>query len=232
MLFAGPCYFTDRKFFADISFNNAVFNDLVEFHGCTFCQGMSFLDTEFNKTRGKDKDEGEALERSYRTLKLGMEGLRARNEEAKFFALEMECRRQRWDLPRSERFAAITYKYLSNYGQSLVWPLVWFTGLNGLFFLFYAVLFYRGASIPGYPYFYLTEIWEFFFEHSLMMLTFTVEQIFRPFFVWAAPSTSNAYALVQQNTFLIPFLASLQSLGTIGLLTLFLLALRRRFKMD
>jgi len=31
---------------------------------------------------------------------------------------------------------------------------------------------------------------------------------------------------------LIPFLASLQSLGTFGFLTLFLLALRRRFKMD
>ncbi|MFP5469765.1 MAG: hypothetical protein ACLGGZ_08480, partial [Alphaproteobacteria bacterium] len=61
---------------------------------------------------------------------------------------------------------------------------------------------------------------------------FTIEQMFRPFFVWSATSGDKAIDLVRYNPFLIPLLASLQSLATLSLLALFLLALRRRFKMD
>ncbi|HEX4888987.1 MAG TPA: hypothetical protein VFW37_01250, partial [Alphaproteobacteria bacterium] len=60
----------------------------------------------------------------------------------------------------------------------------------------------------------------------------TFEQMFRPFGAWMKDSIGVKLNLFQQGDLLIPMLASLQSLATIALLTLFLLALRRRFKMD
>ena len=230
--FHGPCSFENRNFTANASFNDAEFHDLVKFHGCTFHQGMSFHDTKFYKTHGGYDAEGfendaetEKLERSYRTLKLGMETLRARNEEAMFFAKEMECRRNRSDIGLFEHFVAFSYEKLSNYGQSILKPLVWLTGFTALMWCVYYVTGEKTLTdlvldvISG-----KVESWE--------IAKFTIGQMFRPFFVWSATSGDKAIDLVRYNPFLIPLLASLQSLATLSLLALFLLALRRRFKMD
>lgn len=216
--FKGPCHFTNREFKAEAKFNGAVFHDLVEFHGCEFHQDMSFHQTEFRKTIGANDDETEELERSYRTLKLGMEGLRARNEEADFFALEMECRRQRSDVPRTEWLAATLYKHLSDYGRSMVRP------AHGLMAIsFYAFMIYWVIELT-------VKAPEMVSFNEL--ISFTLEQVFRPFYVWGDVAKGQETGLVTAYPLLIPLLASLQSLITIGLLTLFLLALRRRFKMD
>jgi len=183
---------------------------------------MSFHKTEFKKTKEdkfdtkKKNDEAtEALERSYRTLKLGMETLRARNEEAMFFALEMECRRNRSDVPRIERFAATLYKNLSDYGRSVDLPLLWLLALANISFLVFGIV-ALATDIPD----------------SVHLVGFTFEQMFRPFYVWSMSPVGTAPELVKCNPLFIPILASVQSLATIGLLALFLLALRRRFKMD
>lgn len=230
--FFGTCSFENRNFKTNASFNNAIFHDLVEFHGCTFHQGMSFHKTEFHKTQGGYDAEGfeidsetEALERSYRTLKLGMETLRARNEEAMFFGLEMECRRNRRDVGLFEHFVAFSYKKLSNYGQSILKPLVWLTGFTALMWCVYYVTGKKTLTdlvldvISG-----KVESWE--------IAKFTIEQMFRPFFVWSKDSSGIRLDLFGNGDLLIPILASLQSLATLSLLALFLLALRRRFKMD
>lgn len=221
-IFAGACQFDDRIFGTDVNFNGAVFHDLVTFHGCVFHPGMSFHLTKFLKTKEdklgtkKENDDAtEALERSYRTLKLGMENLRARNEEAEFFALEMECRRQRGSVPWLERFAATAYKRLSDYGRAVDLPLIWLLILTYAAHYLYLPIALMSCN-PG----------------AGARFGFTLEQMFRPFYVWAKslPGTSNC--LLESNPLIIPILASLQSLTTIALLTLFLLALRRRFKMD
>lgn len=220
--FKGPCWFENRVFTANASFNDAVFEDLVKFHGCTFHQGMSFHDAKFLKSKEdkhdtkKDNDDAtEALERAYRTLKLGMETLRARNEEAMFFAKEMECRRNRNDLGFFERFAATLYKHLSDYGRALDLPLLWLLVLANISFLVFGVVALA------------TDI-----SDSVQLVGFTFEQMFRPFYVWSMSPVGTAPELVTSKPLLIPILASVQSLVTIGLLALFLLALRRRFKMD
>lgn len=213
--FRGPCSFVNRDFASDANFNGAVFKDLVEFHGCTFHPGMSFHQTKFLKTKGTNDNATEALERSYRTLKLEMEKLRARNEEADFFAREIECRRQRKSVHWFERIAATAYKHLSDYGRSVDLPLIW------LLILTYAAHYlYLGVAIitcnpgPG------------------ARLAFTLEQMFRPFYVWSKSLPGTGNCLVESNPLIIPILASLQSVATLTLLALFLLALRRRFKMD
>lgn len=213
--FFGPCSFENRVFSMKTSFNEAAFENLMEFHGCTFHQGMSFHKTEFLKTKGTTDALTEALERAYRTLKLGMETLRARNEEAMFFAREMECRRNRKDIGFFERFAATLYKNLSDYGRSMDLPLLWLLALANISFLVFGIV----ALATGIP-------------DSVHFLGFTFEQMFRPFYVWSMSPVGTAPELVDPNPTLIPFIASLQSLATLSLLTLFLLALRRHFKMD
>lgn len=225
--FFGPCSFDNRVFTAETLFKGTVFRDLVEFHGCTFHQGMSFHQTKFLKTKGANDSETEALERAYRTLRLGMENLRARNEEAMFFAKEMECYRHRIFFSFDWIVSGL-YNILSGYGRSLIRPVFWFLSLTVFSFFLYAWAFYGGAkACPGGP-----------FKYGWEILEFTAEQIFRPFGIWSLPAGEKTpYDAVrvfmkEYHRPLIPFLASLQSLGTFGLLTLFLLALRRRFKMD
>ena len=230
--FFGPCSFENRKFTANASFNDAEFHDLAKFHGCTFHQGMSFHGTKFLKTKGDSKDKDELnkqtgrLEQAYRTLKLGMETLRARNEEAYFFAKEMECRRQRSDVPWFERLvAAPIYKGLSNYGQNVFRPLVLLLALTLFSFLFYRDF----GAIPGAP-----------FRNQTEVFSFTLEQTFKPFTILSIQmedgktdcTKATGRKFVHCYPLIIPFLASGQSLATLGLLALFLLALRRRFKMD
>lgn len=235
--FLGPSTFTNRTFGNGVNFNGAEFRDIVEFHGCAFHPGMSFYQTKFLKTKGRFDGETEELERSYRTLKLEMEKLRARNEEADFFALEMECRRQRGSVPPFERFAATLYKHLSDYGRSIVRPLVWLLPLTVFSFLIYRDL---GAI-------HAAE-----FRDESEILEFTLEQMFSPFKVWFSPSEGEGDLKAEKDGAeksksvkykavpdllsnyppLVKILASLQSLAAIALLTLFLLALRRRFKMD
>lgn len=215
--FEGPCSFENRKFTANASFNDAEFHDLAKFHGCAFHQGMSFHETKFLKTKGGNDDATEALERSYRTLKLEMEKLRARNEEADFFALEMECRRQRGSVPRFERFAATVYKIFSDYGRSIARPLICLGFLVGYgFAYFYHLAQAKSFHAPG------------------DVLRFTMEQIALPFSIWSnrhAPDPWVAHYL-KEDPWLLYAPATVMTLTAIGLLTLFLLALRRRFKMD
>ncbi len=213
--FKGGVSFENRQFEATSSFDGAIFENLPYFHGCKFHQGTSFHETAFLKTKGGNNKATAALEQAYRTLKLAMETLRARNEEATFFALEMECRRNRSDVPPIERFAATLYKNLSDYGRAVDLPLLWLLALANISFLVFGIV----ALATDTP-------------DSVHLVSFTFEQMFRPFYVWSMSPVGTAPELVTRNPMLIPLLASLQSLATLSLLALFLLALRRRFKMD
>ncbi len=65
-------------------------------------------------------------------------------------------------------------------------------------------------------------------------LSFTLRQTFRPFEVWSSrPDLIEPFACygLVEPPLLLHLLATLQSLFTFGLFTLFLLALRKRFRM-
>ena len=214
-IFNGQAIFENRAFATSSLFDGAIFENLAQFHGCKFHQGMFFHEADFRKTIGGNNTQTAELEQSYRTLKRAMADLHARNEEADFFALEMECRRQRGSVPWFERFAATAYKHLSDYGRSVDLPLIWLLILTyAAHYLYLAVAFMTCNPGPG------------------VRLAFTLEQMFRPFYVWAKSPPGTGDCLVESNRLIIPILASLQSLAAIALLALFLLALRRRFKMD
>lgn len=215
--FNGSCSFVNRDFASGADFNGAVFHDLVEFHGCVFHQGMSFHRTEFLKTRGDDDTATYKLEKSYNTLKRAMADLHARNEEADFFALEMECRRQRDSVPWFERLAATAYKHLSDYGRSIARPLVGMGFLIGYGFAY----FYHLAQAKS-------------FRLPADVLRFVLEQITAPFSIWSGRYNPDPWVkcYLDENPILLYAPATIMTLMAIALVTLFLLALRRRFKMD
>jgi hypothetical protein len=73
----------------------------------------------------------EALEASFRTLKLAMEDTRARLSESRFFKMELRARRRRRDseVPAWERFASLAYGVTADYGDSIARPLIFFLAL-------------------------------------------------------------------------------------------------------
>ncbi len=109
--------FTNRKFLAKANFENCIFNNAPEFHGC-----IIHPDTIFPvKKAFKDTTSVNAAN-AYRTLNLAMANLRARTEEAMFYVLEQKSRRR--EMPWFEKLVSYCYDFFANYGQSVSRPLV------------------------------------------------------------------------------------------------------------
>lgn len=114
----------------------------------------------------------------------------------------------------------MAYEFVSDYGRNFhrhLWLLVGFTVLvAGAYFRFLPL---AGGEISRADAF-----------------SFAVEQVVRPFAVWSSTYLANVSSglktVLENAPLLIPALASVQSLFSIGFVALFVLALRRRFKMD
>lgn len=144
-----------------------------------------------------------------------METVRARNEEAMFYALEQKSLRKRHDTPRVVKLFSLLYEITSDYGRSLLRPLVWF-----LVFFFASYFTYAHIAVLYGP------------PMPIDALSLAVEQVTRPFSIWTANYSDRAWieaALVEQPV-LVRFIASAQSIFCLSFLALFLLALRWRFK--
>ena len=192
--FGGPSVFSNRRFTDTTKFVGATFDRAPRFHNAVLHQ-----DTDFTKAEFLDKS-GEAAP-AYRTLKLAMEQVRARDEEGMFYALEMESRRRRDDTPKAVWLFSLLYKAGSDYGRSLVRPLVLLGGVTFLFYLLYAAL---GA-----------DGWEVDLSAPLRL---AMEQIVRPFALPTvdyarAASTSEYAAWAQALVDNAPFVA--RALGLI-----------------
>lgn len=185
--------FNNRIFQAETSFANTRFEYAPEFHNSKLHQDTNFTGTQFLDTTS----EGSA--RAYRTLKLAMEGHRARTEEAMFYALEQESIRHQPDTPFAVKVFSLLYQWGSDYGRNFVAPFGWLIYFSLFFAFTYSQL---GLGNPD-------------------ALSFTVQQYVRPFLVWGEANVSVGVKL----------LASVQSLLGLGLGTLFVLAVRRRFRM-
>ncbi|KCZ86592.1 pentapeptide repeat-containing protein [Hyphomonas jannaschiana] len=193
-----------------------------------------------------------ALEDCYRTLKLFNEDRRDRPEEGRFHRLELIARRRRkrpkytklqmlafWQekegIPIWERGLSRIYGGASNYGNSVVLPIVWLFGGVLLFASIYAAM----GSLPQH----LPTVGEI--ENALSFSTGRV----LPFGPWADPAACSrigqmletagrencASGAIDYGTW-VPFglrlLASFQSLTAIILVFLSGLAVRRRFQIN
>lgn len=213
--------FTNAEFHNNALFNNRKFEGRTMFSSCTFYKAPLFFgsefksDTNFHTAKFFDTTSVHS-ENAYRSLRESMNDIGAQVFENTFFALEQRSRRlsaySKWSLNRVFSFL---YDTFSEYGESIKRPIV---GL-GWCALFFWLAFSWIFSTQG--------------VYAVSIIGFTISQIFRPFFVWS----EGAYFI--STVTLSPFsdlalrvLATLQSVISVGLLTLFILALRRRFRLD
>ena len=203
--------FSNRHFLEATDFSDVVFEVAPEFHNCVLHQDTDFSGAQFKDTTG------EHAARTYRTLKLAMGEVRAANEEAMFYAKEQDSLRHRTDTPGSIKLMSWLYMALSDYGRSYVRPLVILALLTA------------GSSLA----YYLWHVWLAGSGEPGNAFTFAMTQVVRPFFVWTTggigqselPAIATAWPLALR------LVATAQSIASIGLVTLFLLSLRRRFRL-
>jgi hypothetical protein len=115
----------------------------------------------------------------------------------------------------------------SDYGQSVLYPFVWLLITFAGFFAIYVAFLLRYLDPMSNFVFPAIDFWD--------LLRFSLRQVFRPFEVFslriAAPAEAVHEAL-RVPPLPLALLAALHSVLTLSLLALFLLALRRRFKLD
>jgi len=207
--------FSNRHFQDVANFREAVFARAPLFHGSELHQG-----TDFTGVQWLDRSGGAAP--AYRTLKLAMAEMRARDEEGMFAALEQECRRKGTDTSGFVKVLSYVYDRASGYGQHAGRPILWLIGLALGFFHVY--LFGFAPSPPRTFDFEPTTLAEVF--------RFTLRQIVDPF---SAFQKTEGYVLAHvfnDPPLGLALLASGQSLLSLALIALFLLALRWRFRRD
>ena len=213
--FLGEVDFENRKFQRATSFKGCAFHKAPRFHNCLLHQNTDFTAAEFIDTTSA----GSAL--AYRTLKLDMEEKRARQEQLRFYALEMKSRRHS-EKRKFMKFISWMYGAMSDYGQRIFLPLAWLVYLFLLFTLFYAAYFkglpnLDAASIPS------------------LAFQFSIKQIIRPFGVFRPSSLLSLLGKTSSsNLFALPLIitATLQSFLSLVLLLLTALAARWRFKIE
>jgi len=218
--FLGTPKFTNRLFTDTTSFRFAVFNNAPDFHGCTLHQSTDFYRAQFRDSSG-------LAESRYRTLRHLSEELRSRRDESLFFKLEQRARRRNMSVLRDPMgwVASCLYDICASYGESILKPLLWLFVTFGMFSYVHYLI------IIGYP-----EIIEHFRVTPGQVVGFTVEQVVRPFSIWAprgeGPGREWLPSLLAAEPILLRVTATLETLFGLGFFTLFLLALRRRFSMS
>lgn len=209
--FCNRVSFANRTFSNTLDLENVIFKVAPEFHGCMFHQDTSFKGAIFND-RGKT-NRGVVLDvyprevdaaRAYRTLKLAMENIRNKEEQARFFALEQESIRADSNTPKSIKLLSWLYGITSSYGQSIIKPLML---LAVMFMLFFATYVAITMDIQG----------GMALEKNLL---FAFQQIFRPF-----------SCIVQKgNPIFLVIFGIMHSVVNITLIAFIAIALRRRFR--
>lgn len=216
--FAGPVVFENRHFGTSTSFRGVVFSKAPEFFGALLHEGMVFPQEEnFLDVSGS------ASAAAYAKLKRAMEDLRRYDEEAKFFALEQRSLRNDAKVDWPIKAVSWLYEELSDYGRSFIRPVIWWFVLVGLAFPF---LLYPVASLFGGA--STSEIdWD--------LLEFSFSQAIVPFSAWVPKYAADVHILEEMfgasGVWIGKGIALVESIFSLALTALFLLALRRRFKL-
>lgn len=216
--FKSSISFTNRVFSGPLSCQKSVFSLAPDFHGCEFHQDTSFKGARFSDVT---RDEATA---AYRTLKLAMESLRAKDEESRFYSLEQRSWRNNVkDAPFAKAFSAL-YDWGSDYGRSIGKPIGWMLGS----FVFFLIIYFHGYAAEAYcvsgPAEKLGKL--------EIVARYQLTQLVRPF----EALTFRNSELGQAKNCVIPFwlacVSAFQTLLQLSLIALLLLAIRRRFKME
>ncbi len=210
--------FSNRQFLERVDFSGSIFGGIPDFHAAVLHQDTDFQGASFKISEWEDDQEAGRAERAYRTLKLAMAEQHASNEQARFFAYELECLRQQRSAPFFSRLMARLYKDGSDYGRSMARPLFWW----GLMFAVGAVALALLQALGG----------TVAMGDAVLVM---VEQTVRPFFGlleegYTPPGEMRA--LRQAYPVLFRIIVVTYSLLEVGCVALLVLAIRRQFRLS
>ena len=134
------------------------------------------------------------------------------DEEALFYSLEQRSLRANGDTPTSVKVVSWLYEHTADYGRSFLRPLVWLGGIFVAFALVYL------AALTG-----KMVTW----ADVEAVLYFGLQQVFQPFYIFRTGKAVSGHEV----PLWLAFMAAAHSISTFSFLALFLLALRRRFRL-
>ncbi len=214
--------FVGRKFRGATSFVRTVFSVAPDFSFASLHPSANFLSARF-----KDKKTPNAAA-FYRILKVEMERLRDRDQEAKFFALEQLGRLHQFETPRAIKALSRLYHATSNYGQSVLRPVLLLLVASAIAACCYAESCLRFHTHGKFG---LLDAESRDLPRALeCVLPFTVEQVVRPFAIWTRRYVSFAPKWVQSDLSDLQWIAMAHSIVSITLLALMIVSLRWRFR--
>lgn len=202
--------FNNRRFVDETYFDRAIFNVAPKFYGVSFHQGCNISAADFKQSRLPDAPF------AYRALKQAMEERHDWNSMAKFHALEERSLRYQSGTPWHVKLVSLAYDIASEYGQNLLRPLA---GLGGVFY--FSFLLYCGVLVCAGEKGNVDVLVE--------VLKFDLMQMVKPFHAIVSDWQINGFG--PWVRFFFGIIATLQTLATAGFVTLFILAVRRRFRM-
>lgn len=202
-IFNGEVSFEHRRFREETSFRRARFKLAPRFYYAELHPSITFGGIMYFEDVSKD-----AVKR-YQALRQKCEKLRSRHEEGIFHALEQRARCKSGELPRTDQFFSSMYDTVALYGTSLSRPII------GLFFVWLAsTILLALVRSHWYVDFGATINWPLVGSSALS----SARNIFAPFYQFRL--SLSWVAIVHL----------VESLLSVPLLAVFLLALRWRFR--
>tara|TARA_R110002072_G_scaffold271082_1_gene431039 strand:+ start:13358 stop:14794 length:1437 start_codon:yes stop_codon:yes gene_type:complete len=203
---------TNRIFSNPSNFRNSKFHKAPKFFGSDLHEGTSFEGAEF-----LDTASAWAIV-SYRILRKMMEANRAWHDMGMFYSLEQKSIRTTSNVDVGIKSLSYLYDLSSEYGQSTVKPIIWLACLNVAFFLIYLI----GGVIEAFATNTMINS-----KFLMDIIHYTLLQMVRPFdaVVHLGEQAHRAHV------YLVPF-AMIQSIVNIGLLAVFIVAVRRKFRIS
>jgi len=211
--FGDEVFFINRRFLKTTDFNDCTFNAAPKFQGCLLHEDTTFPPEKNFPVIGNQESAS-----AYRTLKLAMEKIRARNEEAMFSALEQKCIHLNPNTPKSFKTFSWLYGVTTDYGQS-----VWHVFRSFLITLFSFFIIYLWIATPT-----IDPSLTFDFKLIFKVFIFNLKQTIPPYHAYN--SRIPDWLGSGPNDDFLEIIFNLQTTLNLALLALLVLVLRWRFK--
>lgn len=189
-------------------------------------------DTQLASVRRKRDSDAEEYEIAYRQLRRLCAEVGSIEYEGRFHALELKAHRARTDTQIPARLASWFYEKFSDYGRSISRPLVWLAWFWGLFTIVYALAFMPPYLVGGAG---MSErACRVAAPDGKADVFVTVAREFLPSLFGTSSTTSRPDWLrcaEGAHPLLFFFTSALQIVVFIACVSLFLIAMRRRFQL-
>lgn len=209
----GHASFVGVQFHRDVHFEHCLFTHPPDLHNATYRRHLSFEGCRFvaaGTTFGSTCDARDID--AYRVLRGHFAKLRNSRLEGVFFAHEQRGDRMLHHEDLIDRVLSWCYDLLSGYGQSTSRVAAWFIGWNLAFAALYSMAFSSSLHAQRPPF------------SDWLGLSFTLQNVFNPLALF---SEKNVVAVDSMLCFV---LALAQTLGSLAIVTVFLLTVRTRFR--